>query len=321
MTAPIDVRSLRKDFGAVHAVDDVTFSVNAGEVLGFLGPNGAGKTTTMRMLTGYMPITAGEVRICGHDIQREPIKGKRMIGYLPEGAPLYGDMTPAGLLGFVSSVRGLSAADRRRRMAFVEEALELAPVLFQRIDTLSKGYKRRVGLAQAVLHDPTVLILDEPTDGLDPNQKHQVRDLIRTMGSEKAIIISTHLLEEVDAVCDRAIVIDRGRLVFSGTPAEFYARSPYHNSVVIEVGVTQRDKAVAALEGLAGAASVETRPGPGQRATIVVRSADGKSLAMPVGEALQGAGINILEMRTDAGRLDEVFRQITSSHEDTQSPA
>ncbi len=322
MSAAIDVRSLRKYFGAVHAVDNVTFSVNSGEVLGFLGPNGAGKTTTMRMITGYVPVSSGQIRICGDDIRQEPIKTKQKIGYLPEGAPLYGDMTPDGLLKFAASVRGLSAADRQRRMTFIEDSLELAPVLFQRIDTLSKGYKRRVGLALAVLHDPAVLILDEPTDGLDPNQKHQVRNLIRAMGSRKAIIISTHLLEEVDAVCDRAIIIDRGRLVFSGTPAELYARSPYHNSVVVEVAEAQRSKAVAALGGLPGTAGIETRPASnGAAAAVVVRSADGRSLAVAVGKALRDAAVNILEIRTDAGRLDQVFRQITGFDESAHPPA
>jgi len=227
----IEVRSLRKSFGVIDAVNGITFSVGKGEVLGFLGPNGAGKTTTMKIVTGFMPASAGEVRICGHDIVREAIQAKRHIGYLPEGAPLYGDMTPAALLKFTAAIRNMPRELRRRRIDEVVDALELQPVLLRRIETLSKGYKRRVGMAQAVLHDPDVLILDEPTDGLDPNQKHHVRKLIRSMGASKAIIVSTHLLEEVDALCDRVIIIDKGRVVLEGTPAELHAQAGPHGSL------------------------------------------------------------------------------------------
>jgi len=217
--ALIEISKLVKEFDGFRAVDGVSFAVDKGTVLGFLGPNGAGKSTTMKMITGFLPPNAGKVRVAGIDVWDEPIAAKRRIGYLPEGAPAYPDMTPRGFLEFIAAVRGLTGAERTRRLAAVVEQIALAEVLDQPIDTLSKGFKRRVGLAQAILHDPEVLILDEPTDGLDPNQKHQVRELIRTMAPEKAIIISTHILEEVEAVCSRALVIARGKVLSEGVPA------------------------------------------------------------------------------------------------------
>ncbi len=220
----IETRGLSKAFGPVIAVDRVSFSVNRGEVLGFLGPNGAGKSTTMKMLAGFLPASSGTALICDIDVGKDPIGAKRRIGYLPEGAPLYGDMTPAQLLAFVARVRGLDRAERPRRLAAAIETVKLQEVLHRPIDTLSKGFKRRIGLAQAIVHDPDVLILDEPTDGLDPNQKHDVRTLLRAMGGDKAIIVSTHILEEVDAVCTRAIIIARGRVLADETPEALRAR-------------------------------------------------------------------------------------------------
>lgn len=205
MSTMLEIRGLTKRFGPFTAVDDIGFSVDSGEVLGFLGPNGAGKSTTMKMVTGFLPPTAGTAIVCGNDVTRDPIAVKRHIGYLPEGAPLYDDMTPAGLLSFNAEIRGLSGTARRDAIDSAVDRLQLDEVYNQQIGTLSKGFKRRVGLAQAILHDPDVLILDEPTDGLDPNQKHQVRELIARMSTDKAIVISTHILEEVDAVCTRAI--------------------------------------------------------------------------------------------------------------------
>ena len=213
----------------------MSFSVDSGEVLGFLGPNGAGKSTTMKMLTGFLAPTSGSASICGHDVADAPIAAKACIGYLPEGAPSYGEMTPASFLGFVADLYGLDKTQRRARIAAVIEHLHLDSVLHQAIDTLSKGFKRRVGLAQAILHDPKVLILDEPTDGLDPNQKHEVRELIHSMAADKIIVISTHILEEVNAVCSRAVIIANGRIVADNTPAELEARSRYHNAVSLSI--------------------------------------------------------------------------------------
>ena len=217
--AMILVETLVKRFGAFAAVDGIGFAVERGTVLGFLGPNGAGKSTTMKMITGFLPPTSGSVRVCGHDVQAAPLEAKRRIGYLPEGAPTYPDMTPLAFLEFVARVRGLRGrAAIGRAVGRAVERTDLGAVLHQPIDTLSKGYRRRVGLAQAILHDPDVLILDEPTDGLDPNQKHEVRRLIRAMAADKAIILSTHILEEVEAVCTRALIIGRGRVLAEGTP-------------------------------------------------------------------------------------------------------
>jgi ABC-2 type transport system ATP-binding protein len=222
----IEIQNLTKDYGPLRAVDGISFTVQKGEVLGFLGPNGAGKSTTMKMVTGFLAPTAGTARICGHDIEKEPLAAKRKLGYLPEGAPAYGDMTPDSYLDFIADVRGLAGEQRAARIAAVIKQVHLDRVLYQPIDTLSKGFKRRVGLAQAILHDPEVLVLDEPTDGLDPNQKHEVRELIRSMAPSKAIVLSTHILEEVEAVCTRAIIIARGKVLFDGKPADLAARGP-----------------------------------------------------------------------------------------------
>jgi ABC-2 type transport system ATP-binding protein len=222
----IDIQNLSKHFGPLLAVDDISFSVGRGEVLGFLGPNGAGKSTTMKMVTGFLTPSSGTVRVCGHDIGGDPIAAKRSLGYLPEGAPAYPDMTPAGFLDFIAAVRGLTGTAKADRIGEVVRLVHLEGVLHQRIETLSKGFKRRVGLAQAILHDPEVLVLDEPTDGLDPNQKHEVRSLIRQMSPDKAIVLSTHILEEVEAVCTRAIIISRGRILFDGTPSDLAKEGP-----------------------------------------------------------------------------------------------
>jgi ABC-2 type transport system ATP-binding protein len=222
----IEINNLTKRYGALLAVDNISFSVGPGEVLGFLGPNGAGKSTTMKMITGFLAPSAGKIRVCGHDIEAEPLAAKTCMGYLPEGAPCYPEMTVRGFLEFIADVRGLKEAQRKARMDDVIARLALDSVLEQVIETLSKGYRRRVGLAQALIHDPRVLILDEPTDGLDPNQKHEVRTLINAMAKDKIIVISTHILEEVDAVCNRAIIIAQGRILADETPKNLAARSP-----------------------------------------------------------------------------------------------
>jgi len=221
----IKVENLTKAFGAKLAVDDVSFEVNKGEVLGFLGPNGAGKSTTMRMITGFIPPTSGKVRVCGFDMLANPIPGKRRIGYLPEAAPSYQEMTVRSFLNFAAEIRGLRGEERKRAVQRAVETCSLETVYNQTIDTLSKGFRHRTCFAQAIIHDPEVLVMDEPTDGLDPNQKHEARTLIRRMGENKAIIFSTHILEEVEAVCTRAIIIDRGRIVANGTPQKLKAKS------------------------------------------------------------------------------------------------
>ncbi|MGD8347395.1 MAG: ABC transporter ATP-binding protein, partial [Lysobacterales bacterium] len=225
----IEARSLSKRYGRLVAVDQLSFDVGAGEVLGFLGPNGAGKSTTMKMLTGFLAPTSGTARVNGHDIVEDSLAARRCMGYLPEGAPAYGEMTVRRFLEFVARARGFSGRDAVQAAGASIERLNLDGVPEQPVETLSKGFKRRVGLAQAILHDPRVLILDEPTDGLDPNQKHEVRELIRDMSSDKIIIISTHILEEVHALCNRAMIISDGRLLVDDSPDGLIARSRYHD--------------------------------------------------------------------------------------------
>src|ERR1041384_2194871 len=230
----IKIENLVKTFGAKRAVDGISFSVERGEVLGFLGPNGAGKSTTMRMVTGFMPPSAGRITVGSHDVAESPLEAKRLIGYLPENAASYPDMTVKGFLEFAAELRGLTGKNKKQAVARVVERCFLEGVLRQSIDTLSKGYKHRTCLAQALIHDPEVLIMDEPTDGLDPNQKHEVRNLIRELGRDKAIVFSTHILEEVDAACTRAIIIDRGRIVANGTPEELRAMSDLAGAVTLQ---------------------------------------------------------------------------------------
>ena len=222
----LKVENLQKRFGKLEAVKGISFTVSKGEVLGFLGPNGAGKSTTMRMITGFLPPTAGTVSICGHDIVKEPVEAKKCLGYLPEAAPSYRAMTVEDYLKFIAEIRGYHGADAREHVEAAIEKARLQPVVHKTIETLSKGYRQRACFAQAILHDPPVLIMDEPTDGLDPNQKFTVREMIRDMAAEKAIVISTHILEEVDAVCTRAIVIADGEIRADGTPAELKAMDP-----------------------------------------------------------------------------------------------
>ena len=226
MSVLIEVDRLTKSFGPFIAVDDISFSLKRGEVLGFLGPNGAGKTTTMRMITGFLSPTKGNISVCGHDVSEYPIEIKEKIGYVPEGAPLYGEMTVMNFLKFIANIRKITKNKINDAIHNVIKKLGLELVLYQQVETLSKGYKRRVGLSQAIIHDPDVLILDEPTDGLDPNQKHEVRKLIKEMASTKAIIISTHILEEVDAVCTRAMIIAKGRMIVDKSPKDLLIGSP-----------------------------------------------------------------------------------------------
>ena len=229
MSDAIKIKSLSKSFGPIDAVRNISFNVGYGEVLGFLGPNGAGKSTTMKMITGFLAPTSGTVEVNNHDVLEDPLSVKRSIGYLPEGAPAYGEMTVRSFLNFIADIRELSSSIRKERLDEVIETINIKTVIDQSIETLSKGYKRRVGLAQAILHDPNILIMDEPTDGLDPNQKHEVRNLIKKMAKKKAIIISTHILEEVDAVCSRAIIISSGKLLFDGTPEQLITKSDQKN--------------------------------------------------------------------------------------------
>jgi ABC-2 type transport system ATP-binding protein len=299
----IKAQSLSKHYGSITAVDHLSFEVEPGQVLGFLGPNGAGKSTTMKMLTGFLSPSSGTAIINGHDIVDDSLAARREIGYLPEGAPSYGEMTVSQFLDFVARARETDSASIAGVTAAAADKLNLGPVLHQAIETLSKGFKRRVGLAQAIMHDPPVLILDEPTDGLDPNQKHEVRRLIQHMASDKIIVISTHILEEVEAVCNRVMIISQGKLLADDTPPGLIRRSRYHNAVTLSVDAAE--KAASILSELPEVAQAELH--------------DGELTVFPAGEGLLEAvtGVvaeqhwNVRELRLEAGRFDEVFRQIT----------
>jgi ABC-2 type transport system ATP-binding protein len=309
----IVIEKLTKNFGPIAAVSNIDLVVAKGEVLGFLGPNGAGKSTTMKMIAGYLTPSAGRVSICGHDLETDTIRAQANLGYLPEGAPAYGDMTPRQFLGFIAEVRGFKRAEAKKRAADAAAITELESVMEQPIETLSKGFKRRVGLAQAILHDPPVLVMDEPTDGLDPNQKHSVRDLIQAMSAEKAIIISTHLLEEVEAVCTRAVIIDRGRIVADGTPASLLARSRHHNAVTLSIPVDQVQAAKAALQMQAGVSAVEEVARHDGLATLTVYPRDSALIIENVSALAAAQQWDVKELYAEAGRLEDVFRALTTS--------
>ncbi|HEY6618871.1 MAG TPA: ABC transporter ATP-binding protein [Steroidobacteraceae bacterium] len=305
----ITIKNLSKRYGDKLAVDDLTFSVAPGEVLGFLGANGAGKSTTMRMIAGFISPSAGQVSVCGHDIEKAPVEAKSCMGYLPEGAPSYGEMTVSEFLDFVADIRGLNGERRAERRNVVIDRLGLAPVIEQVIETLSKGFRRRVGLAQALIHDPQVLILDEPTDGLDPNQKHEVRRLINELSKDKLVIVSTHILEEVHEVCTRAIIIANGRIVADETPTALEARSRYHHAVSLRF---EKD-----AEFAAAAREISQLP---EVSAVESDARERRLTALPKLKANVLAAVSALidrhdwdvpELHLESGRLDEVFRTLT----------
>lgn len=301
----IEVSHLTKAYGAFTAVDDLSFKLAPGEILGFLGPNGAGKSTTMKMLTGFLRPSSGQVRICGHDVTEDSIAAQQCIGYLPEGAPAWEEMTPLAFLEFIAEVRGLQGEAGQQAIAAVVDTMSLRPVLQQKIETLSKGFKRRVGLAQAILHDPDVLILDEPTDGLDPNQKHQVREMIKGLSKDKIVIVSTHILEEVAAVCNRAIVLAGGRIVSDTTPAELLAQSEYHGAVSITLNDVSRLGEISdRLRDLEGVSDIRVE---NNQLTVLGHG----HLFRAVFSMAQTEDWPVNSVHVEQGRLDEVFRKLT----------
>jgi len=306
----IKAEALTKQYGPITAVDGLSFTVQHGEVLGFLGPNGAGKTTTMRMLAGFVQPSSGHAEVCGYSVESQPTEAKRCLGYLPEGAPSYGEMTPRTFLSFIASIRGLTGQHRRSRLDDVIERLHLGPVLDQPIATLSKGFKRRVGFAQAILHDPPVLILDEPTDGLDPNQKHEVRELINAMASDKIIIISTHILEEVGAVCNRAIIISNGKIAADETPDMLIRRSRFHNAVTLKFDRTgDPQQAAAKLKQIDDVDHVEVDEAA---QSVTVFPVGGALIVTAVADMAGDEGWTLEQLHLESGRLDEVFRSVTA---------
>ena len=304
----IEISNLCKRFDQFTAVDDLSFTVREGEVLGFLGPNGAGKSTTMKVITGFLAPTSGKVTIDGFDITQSPMEAKSLIGYLPEGAPSYGDMTTLDFMNFIAEIRGYRGDEAVKRVNHVLEEVALTSVAHQTIDTLSKGYKRRVGLAQAIMHDPKVLILDEPTDGLDPNQKHHVRQLIKNLAKDKIVVISTHILEEVSAVCSRAIIISNGKIVADGTPAELEAQSRLHNAVTIKL--SQAYDLRSDLNGISGIAEVSQDPENELAYTIL--ASDAKSIFPQVSEVARDKQWPIDEFHINRGQLEDLFRTVTT---------
>jgi len=318
--ALVEARDLVKRFGSLTAVDGISFKVERGEVVGFLGPNGAGKSTAMRIISGFLEPTSGEAWIDGHNSHTDPIAARRLLGYLPEGAPAYADMSVGSFLNFIAGMHGLSKRAANDRLAELVERVHLAEVWNQRIDSLSKGFKRRVAIAQALVHDPDVLILDEPTDGLDPNQKYEMRRIISAMRAEKAIIISTHLLEEVEAVCNRAIIIAHGRILADGTPADLARRSRHHNAVRLGIagGVDSHVRAeLAALPGVAAVEPVSDGEGDG----LIAFPRAGGAIVADIADLARERGWTITGLRVERGRLDDVFREVTAARPETAPTA
>lgn len=303
----IRVKNLSMKFDDFTAVDDLSFDVAEGEVLGFLGPNGAGKSTTMKIISGFLQATSGEVSVCGLLVDQDPQKVQQIMGYLPEGAPAYSEMTVWAFLDFIAQVRGFSGNDKRKRLQAVVDQVQLKSVLHQVIDTLSKGFVRRVGLAQAIMHDPKVLILDEPTDGLDPNQKYQVRELIKSLSKDKIVIISTHILEEVSAVCSRALIINQGKLLLDDHPEKLEKQSRYHNAICLQLseGV---ENSVKSLQGIANIESVEQI----EERKYMLFPRSGQMLLPEVVRWLDKQGWQVESLHLEKGRLEDVFRQVTT---------
>jgi len=308
----IVVDALSKQFGQFQAVDEISFEVQRGEVVGFLGPNGAGKSTTMKMLTCYLPPTSGNAEVNGFSINSQRLQVQEQIGYLPESAPSYNEMQVEEFLSFIGEVRGYTGSELRRRVGRVLELTSLQEVRKQIIDTLSKGFRQRTCLAQALIHDPPVLILDEPTDGLDPNQKHEVRELIRRMSEERTILVSTHILEEVEAVCTRALIISEGRLVGLGTPDELLSQSIYRNAITLSVSGVNAETLLEDLNGLEQVYSVERLEDmPNGAITVRVFPKDRESISSELEKFLKKKKMSIEQFFVERGRLDEVFRKLT----------
>ncbi|PCJ62540.1 MAG: ABC transporter ATP-binding protein [Planctomycetota bacterium] len=309
----IVVENLVKKFGSFTAVNDISLEVKTGEVVGFLGPNGAGKSTTMKVITCFLEATSGKVSVCGHDITKDSLKVRQIIGYLPESAPSYPDMTAMSFLKFIGQIRGFSGNKLTSHIDRVVEICELKPVLHKKIETLSKGFKQRTCLAQALIHDPQVLVLDEPTDGLDPNQKEVVRKLIREYGKEKTIILSTHILEEVEAVCDRCVIISNGNIVANQTPDELKKQSKYCGAVNLSMILDEESKikAKSTLEDLQAVKNVDVISKNNQHKFVIFPQNNNNSIAGAVTETANNFGWKIQHLHTEQGRLDDVFKELT----------
>jgi len=309
----IEVDQLSKQYGKLNAVDNISFTAEKGEILGFLGPNGAGKSTTMKMLTCFITPTSGTARIMGYDILADSVDVRKITGYLPENAPSYRNMTVLEFLDFIASIRGYSKEEKKQRVNRIIEITFLEKVVYRTIEMLSKGFQQRVGFAQALIHDPPVLVLDEPTDGLDPNQKQEVRTLIKNMSKEKAIILSTHILEEMEAVCTRAIIIDQGKIVADGSPNSLLKKSLMYNAVSINLSQQPEDSIIKSLEDIETVKEV-TVQGPSEENafhTLQVIPSEKADILLDVNDVLRGQNVEPVEIYREKGFMDEVFRNLT----------
>jgi ABC-2 type transport system ATP-binding protein len=313
--ALVEARDLVKRFGSLTAVDGISFAVDRAEVVGFLGPNGAGKSTAMKIISGFLEPTSGEAFIEGYNSHAQPIEARRRLGYLPEGAPAYADMSVADFLGFIAGMHGLSKRQADDRLAELVERTGLAEVWNQRIDALSKGFKRRVGIAQALVHDPDVLILDEPTDGLDPNQKYEMRELIQSIAPQKAIIISTHILEEVEAVCTRAIIIAKGRMLADATPSDLLEQTLGASALAITIDTADPRRAIEIISTQPGISDVYVAERVNGVTKLLVHAPQSRPTAAELAGILGRSDIAVAEMFVKRASLDDVFRQITNGAE------
>jgi len=312
----IKVENLYKWYGNKIAVEDVSFEVSKGEILGFIGPNGAGKSTTMRIITGFIPASKGKVSVGGYDIDNEPVKAKSLMGYLPENAPLYANMTVYGFLNFAAEIRGFSGSEKKKRIEHAITTCFLNPVRHQTVDTLSKGYRHRTCLAQSIIHDPDVLILDEPTDGLDPNQKREIRNLIKSMSEKKAIVLSTHILEEVDAVCSRVLIIDKGRKIFDGSAEEMKQKSENAGIFTLEFSSGSSAEIAERLRIIDGVGRSEADANAKGAVVIKVmpsKQADRTEVRRRIFEVVKNQGLPLTQLKVEEGRLDEVFYAMTKN--------
>jgi ABC-2 type transport system ATP-binding protein len=307
----IEVQHLTKRYGPTTAVDDVSFRVERGEVLGFLGPNGAGKTTTMRVLTGYMPPTEGKAIVAGYDVLTQPIEAKRRTGYLPETPPLYPEMTVNDYLSFVARIKGVPRGERKSRVKAVMERTRIADMANRHCGKLSKGYRQRVGLAQAIMHNPDVLILDEPTAGLDPKQINETRQLIKDLGGDHTVILSTHILPEVSQTCHRVVIINKGRVVAVDTPENLTARLRGSETMFVQVDAAGADVATTlqAVPGVTQVASSETR---GTVTSFEINSETGRDVRRDLASTIVGQGWGLLELRPLRMSLEEIFLHLTT---------
>lgn len=316
----ITLENVTRKFGSFVAVDNLSMTVPKGQVLGFLGPNGAGKTTTMRMISGFLTPSAGKITVCGYDVAENPVEVKRHIGYMPEVASSYNDMTVLSFLNFIAEARGLSGSAKEKAVEKVVADISLSNVLYQPIDTLSKGYKRRVGLAQALVHDPAVLILDEPTEGLDPNQKREIRMLIRDLQKDKSIIISTHVLEEVEAMCSRAVIIDKGKIVLDDTPRALISLSETHQTLFVLIPSYQRERAQTVFNEMPQITTTDVKRESDEAYLFTLIPKERESVTADIVEALRRQDIKILDLFIEKGRLEEVFYAFTSPDRELKDP-